>query len=527
MINWLKENKVLIISFLILLIFLTILWVSYALFGHQVIRAMDEGKGQNIYPLEFYFAKFTRRFNYLLGFLFVSFCIGIGCFSKQTNRFLNYKNILALSFNFVAILIFLHIMVKLCNRFIKFDCPSYWPISIFEPQPAKWIHLLVAIVVLGIFRFVIKYLARIKYKIPYIILAAIILILGTNLIQGGYGYVKPIIGRGEEGIQFYHDARKIKDIHYFLSHFEQEQPSLIHRHASTHPPGAVLTIYFLLKTLGRIGLVSITMAIISVSLSIFFLYKLLLSEFSDLLSKYISFLFILIPSIQIYFLATVDALFAAFLLGAIYFFMHPKQSISIIGSLVFIFLASFLGFTFIFMLPIMFGFDILKRKNIWRSSLVILGLGIIYIIFYIFFGFNYLNSFRIASLLENPERFILISEPLSYIFTRIEGILEILLFFGPFLLVMMLKGLSIMKRLKPNLCTLTYLTLFTLSGMFLGGVFTSGETARLCLFIYPYLIIPVAAYIEENNFSSVDKNVLLHLVFAQTLFMQILGDYFW
>src|SRR5659263_18649 len=218
------------------------------------------------------------------------------------------------------------------------------------------------------------------------------------------------------------------------------QPHLL-VHARTHPPGAILIIYLLLKILGSPALISIMIGIISVTLSTFFLYNILSIEFKEEISKYVTFLFILIPSIQIFYVATNDALISTFLLGSLYFYLGKKSPINIIGSLFFLFCASFLTFTFIFILPIMVGYELLIRKDFLRSGYMILGMGLIYALIEIFFNYNYVNSFMIASALENRQGFMPLAGPINYLFTRIEGISEIILYFGPFLSLLMVIGL--------------------------------------------------------------------------------------
>jgi hypothetical protein len=63
--------------------------------------------------------------------------------------------------------------------------------------------------------------------------------------------------------------------------------------------------------------------------------------------------------------------------------------------------------------------------------------------------------------------------------------------------------------------------IFALLLMFLAGSFRTGETARICLFIYPYIFV---------MFRNVDDSVLANLVLvtgAQTILMQLFGYYLW
>jgi hypothetical protein len=353
-------------------------------------------------------------------------------------------------------------------------------------------------------------------------------VLGTNLLQGWTeGFSTPITGGG--GAYFY-DAIKIQDLSAFLGQFEQSQPRILQNHSSKHPPGAVLTIYLLYGVLQNPNLVSVAIAILAVSLSIIFLYRILLTEFKPELSKYLVFLFILIPAVQIYYAAGIDALTASFLLGFLYFFRHPRLLVSIIGSIIFLFLASFLTFGIVFLLPVIIGYELLRHKTILRSASILLGLGMVYAIIYLLFNFNYFNSFVIASYIEGireTEGYLPFTDSADYIPTRLEGILEIILFFGPFLTIMMIAGLRLVKDTSLRLLTMSRLMLFTFLALFLVGVFWTGETARVILYIYPYLLFPVGAYLANIEVFPPGRELLLIIVFAQTLLMQLFGHYHW
>ena len=101
------------------------------------------------------------------------------------------------------------------------------------------------------------------------------------------------------------------------------------------------------------------------------------------------------------------------------------------------------------------------------------------------------------------------------------------MFLGPFLGWLLLQGLGSLKPSSPNLSALTWLGALTLAAMFLAGAFHTGETARACLFIYPYLFFPVAAYLQQGRLSPPDAKILPALVFFQSLLMQMFGFYFW
>jgi len=453
----------------------------------------------------------------------------------------NYYKTFIIFLVFVGLLITLNIFCRYIDKtIIDFDCPKYWPISIFRLYIPHVKNLLAGIIALILFYLSNKYLRKIKYQIITVIFVGIIFVLSTNLIKGwANGFIMPIAGGlsrdkysfipldEKKGGQYFHDAKKIRNLADLFKNYERLQPGLS-IHTKTHPPGAVFIIYLISKIYNYPGFITLVIAVTSIFLSTFFLFQILKINFSSELSGYLAFLFTLIPSIQIYYAASLDALIASFLLGVLYFFLHHKTSVSYIGSLIFLLLASMTTFVFLFILPVMIGYDLLKRKSLKRSGFIILGLGIIYLIIYLLLNFNYLNSFLIASKLENPHGFRLFYEPVNYLFTRIECICEIILFFGPYLSILMVQGIVVMKRKRLNSMTsLTWLAIFTLITIFATGAFHTAETARVCLFIYPYLIFPIGFFLKYTKVSPKEKNTLLYLIFLQTIIMQIGGNYFW
>jgi hypothetical protein len=467
--------------------------------------------------------------------------VDLGKTDQPRGQIFSIQYILALIIGFTGGFVLLHVVLRfLRNNFITFDCPTYWPISVFSPRSSlTWKHGLVALAVVAFFHFGVRFVLKtrtILRSLAMIIIVGIILLLGTNLIQGWeMAFVHPVAPPASlqdphvydtPKRQLYNDAMLVENASDFVSQFEQIQPNL-GIHARLHPPGAVLLFFFPSRISESLSAISIGIAIVSTVLSMLFLYGILNQRVSDRITVLTTFLFILIPAVQIYYAATMDALVASFLLGALFFFLHRNSALSIAGSILFLFLALSLTFVAMFAFPVLLGFDIVRRKSFRRSAAIFSGLGIICVSVYLLTGFNYLHSFRIASTLENPHGFILLHEPFSYVFTRLEGICEILLFFGPFLGVLTLRGLRLAKKNVSDLQILAFLAIGTLLAMFATGAFNTGETARVCLFFFPYLLFPVAAYLQHAQPTKYEKLLILYLVFFQTVIMQIGGNYWW
>jgi hypothetical protein len=157
----------------------------------------------------------------------------------------------------------------------------------------------------------------------------------------------------------------------------------------------------------------------------------------------------------------------------------------------------------------------------------------IYGLLFLGLGFNYIETFSYASSLENPEGFMHLASPAQYIATRSQDILDIVVFFGPVLSVLCYKGLKMMKTtssLKSGVSqayNLVFSSLIALLLLFLTGAPKKGETARICMFVLPFLLIPVLYYLDESQFSRIEKMKLLLLVFVQAIILQLFGQCIW
>jgi hypothetical protein len=325
--------------------------------------------------------------------------------------------------------------------------------------------------------------------------------------------------------EYYNDALRIEDPSQFLANFENIQPDL-YTHSRTHPPGAVLFFYYMDKFLNHPSYITITIAVFATIFSGIFLNKLLRLKFDRQFSGFITFLFLLIPSVQIYYAASLDAVIATFLLGALSFFVVDKSVGSSVIVATFVLLASFLSFGFIFIVPVILGYEFWRYKSFARSWRIIGILIIFYLLVYQFTGFSYSQSFFLAAALENPEGFRLIADPFNYFATRLEDIAEIVFFFGPFLSIFAWLGIKKFQR-QDKLLTISVLGLGTLILIFLSGAYRTGETARSAIFIYPYLMLPAASYLETITLSKKLTYTVASLVFAQTMIMQFVADFFW
>lgn len=458
-----------------------------------------------------------------------------------------WPKVLLFTTAFVAVTVIAQRSLRyVCSNVIAFDCTYYWPVSVFNFRLPSLINVLVAVAALVAFYFFIRLLEARRYDLRMVVISGVILIAGLTLTQGfDVGFVAPIAGDAQSGVlfpnspdgqEYYHDALKVTDPVDFFRRYNELQPTL-NRHTHTHPPGAVLVFYFLQKLFQSPAIVALFIMVVSTITTVFFFQRLIRTELSEETANYVSFLLVLLPAIQIYYLATLDAMVVALLTGTLYLCCFGKGRGSIAGAIIMLSASFLLTFVSLFILPVLVGFDLLVRRSLKRSLIVIAGVAGIHLMLYGLIGYDAWHSFRTASLYENPNGFMLLVDPVNYLFTRLEDVAEIIFFFGPFLLVLLIRGLRSNVRLRPvralteltarPLLVLTILGSVSLMGMYAVGAWRTGETARACAWIYPYLLFPVAYYLEDSNAGPGERIQLASLVFIQSVGMQLFGNYFW
>ena len=146
----------------------------------------------------------------------------------------------------------------------RFDYwPVRWPVTVFAPllprTPSLVTDTLIAIAMSVLFYFAVSFLAWRRFRLRYVVVVGVALVIGTNLIQGfGQGLTDPISGSNN---QYFHDAILVSDAFEYLREFDERQPDIL-IHTRTHPPGPVLTIYGLFNLLQGPGLVAIAIALV-------------------------------------------------------------------------------------------------------------------------------------------------------------------------------------------------------------------------------------------------------------------------
>lgn len=437
---------------------------------------------------------------------------------------------------FVLVGVLQRVVLGFCHHVASFDCPDSWPISIFAPVWPTPKRVLTAIGALLLFWVLSRWWEKVEYRLAHIILAGLLLICATTLIQGwqigfyapisGSAYTGKLVPIASAGQEYYQDVLRIDDPQRLLLHYNEEQRTL-NQHTFTHPPGAIFLFYFLLKIFRHPGLVAFFIALVAVSFSALFIYRLLETEVDPKVARYCTLLYLLIPAIQIYYLATLDALIATVLLGFIYCFRRAEETKYLILSAVLLIASFLLTFVSLFILPVLVLFDLWHRRSLRRAIIVLASLLVFHLLAYWLVGYNALVSFHTASHYENPNGFMLFVAPVNYLFTRLEDIFELAVFLGPWLLILIWRGFKEGWAKRSALYQLSLLGIGTLLAMFATGAFRTGETGRAAMFVFAYFLIPIALIIDRMRPNRIERLQLATIVFMQTVLMQFIGNYFY
>jgi hypothetical protein len=334
----------------------------------------------------------------------------------------------------------------------------------------------------------------------------------------------PTAGWGDGGIEYWQDAQAIRGPLWFLRHFTEVQPFLL-THAKTHPPGPVLLYWGLGALLGgRPWLVSLGIAASALALSLWAWARLLRRLFGKVEGAWLL-LLVLLPGVQVYYLAVMDAVFAGVLLAALADLSEEAGWLSLIRGSLWLFLASLLSFSALFLGPVLLGRVLWKRRGwgrlAWAGALLLLGL----LALKLATGYDEWGAFNIASRLENPGGFLGLSDPRRYLWFRLGALLEISLYLTPMLLLQIPLGLRLSRQQAPEARMLFWLGVGTVAAMLLSGAMKVGEAARICLYLFPYLLLPVLAALDAQG--PLAWRRVSALVLAQSLLMQLFGFYQW
>ncbi|MBC7557609.1 MAG: hypothetical protein H7195_11680 [Chryseobacterium sp.] len=444
--------------------------------------------------------------------------------------FFNFKNYFPKKLFFISIGVWA--ILALVN-FLLYQNKFYtgvgilYPFSVIYPNAFLISGFLFAFLFLIVGFFLLRNIQN--FNLFYLFFFCFFLILIGNLAQGNadIAFMQPFYLKGR---QYYTDAIQIQNWQIWLRGFNNNLESF-QLHTKTHPPFATLLHYFILKIFnGNILGLGIAFFLIAFSGVPVFYKCLKILDFTKENAKKITLLFCIIPSVNIYSLVSIDGIILALTIFFLYglLLIIKNKSLYIFGvliaviSFILINCLSFSGLFILAFLGILSLIYLFKKdfRLIWFGIILCVSSFLFFYILYHFSGYNHLETFQKASHSENPRGPMFLVETKVYFFTRLEDIGEILVFLS-FAVVSILfskKYLNINNLPQKNIFYSAILALFI---MLLTGAYGTGETARACLYIVPFIVI-LFQNIERKTFE-----ILFVLCLLQCFGMQMIGNFYW
>lgn len=400
---------------------------------------------------------------------------------------------------------------------------DFYPLSVFRFRKPHLYQLAIAVGFVATYALAWPRLVRSR-GLAWPIMAGLAFAVLSNLLHGvRFGLDFPTATKGDAGIEYYHDAIAIQGPLWLLERYNAIQFELL-EHARTHPPGPVLFYWLLYRLLHYPALISVAISGVSLALTLPYLRRLLRLMGGEAPPAALA-LYTLLPAILIYGLATVDAFIAPLFLAAVVAFVDDRRRWGWLEAALFVFLSHFFTFGSLFLWPVLFGFELLRRRRVTRAGLVLVATAAGLVLLRAVTGFDWWRAFWKAASMENQQGFLLLASPQKYLWYRLGCIAEIALFFTPFLALLWWRGWRLLKEASRDGWTLAWLGPASLIVMLLAGALKIGEAARVCLFILPFLMLPVLATWQKLEPRS--RSRVGCLVLAYGIAMQLGGFYQW
>jgi len=401
---------------------------------------------------------------------------------------------------------------------------DFYPLSVFVSRTPRLYQLGVTAALGGCFAWAWPRLSRGQVTLGWLVLVGLVFAVLSNLQHGvRFGLDFPTATSGDGGIEYYHDAIVIPGPLWLVQHYNAIQFELL-EHARTHPPGPVLLYWLLWRVFGHPIAISIAIAALGLGLTLPHLRRLLVLTLAEAPPGALA-LFTILPGILVYGLATVDGPIAGLFLGTLVWFIDDSRRGSWLWAALFLFASLFFTFGALFLLPVLVGFEIFRRRSLKRSAAVLaIAVGLLVLV-KLGLGFDWWRAFWKAAVMENAKGFLLIAEPKRYLWYRLGAVAEILLFLTPFVTLLAWRGRAALKSASADGYAVMWLGPLSLACMLLAGALKIGEAARVCLFIVPYLCLP--AFAAWQKLEQLQRGRVAYAVLASGVAFQLFGFYQW
>jgi hypothetical protein len=387
----------------------------------------------------------------------------------------------------------------------------YLGFSVFSPEP-HMIAVFLAPLLVGIAVAAVRLAPR---TLGSAVAVGTILILTGNAMQGATAFIRPIVNDK----QYAAAAPAPHEATTWLRTFNDAQPALA-LHARTHPPFATLVHTWSggLAVPWRVAFVLALAGLMVVPLT----FALARSAGAGPPAAWsLAVLAAVVPAVNAYAVVSLDGLVSAVALVALIGLAQARRGRPVLGAALFAagtLGANLLTFSATLLLALC-GFVAAwdaRARRFGATAALGVGLavsGIALGALWAAFGYDHLAALRTAAALENQGGFYGFADPLNYVATRVEGVVEFTLWLG------VVAAWLTQRAVKWTAEAAFALVVVAL--MLLTGAYKTAETARLLLFVAPLLLLPLRNLDER----AIAGAILLCAL--QSAAFQGLGDPFW
>ncbi|MCO4745132.1 MAG: hypothetical protein KC912_10105 [Proteobacteria bacterium] len=345
------------------------------------------------------------------------------------------------------------------------------------------------------------------------------LLVAGNLIQGVPAFLKPITGPRQYG----EDSPAWTEALEWLAKFNEQQPTL-GLHARTHPPFATLahTVFEAPFDVGPWGVVvAFTLAGVALVPLCYALARAVGATRSA--AWHTALLAAAVPAANVYAVVSVDAVVAMLSTVAVLGLAYARRDRLVLGVILFALGAlgaNLLSFGGTFLLALAAGlalWDAASRRHFGALACIATGVTLVAITIATLragFGYDHLLAFQTASALENPDGIYFVADPLNYVATRLEGVIELLLWLG-------MASAWLFRPIRGRWTAESTVAIATIALMLISGAYRTSETARAMLFMVPILLLPLR-HLDDDAFAGT-----ILLCAMQAMIFQTIGDSLW
>jgi hypothetical protein len=185
-------------------------------------------------------------------------------------------------------------------------------------------------------------------------------------------------------------------------------------------------------------------------------------------------------------------------------------------------------FASLILVPMLVIVEWLSTRKVSRWTLWLILLGVLWWGTHMLFGYNYVESFQTARALESHLS-LFEGDQLAYAVTRLEAVMELVVFMGPVILYFFATACFRLVKLRQFHLPIWHAMILIgiLMGVFASGSFATGETARAALFVWPFVVLVIADEARHRKFIISDYTFVWGLVMLHTVLMQTFGWYGW